>query len=122
MALSNLLILGVASVALVLCGIITGRLLQEEQEIYLGKKVSRREVFRLTLLSSFFIVAGLYFGILIFFVVVEPSHTLTASDVLSLLCFPLAVFPIGMIGSYYSYFVVGKYRDWLFSRLRKPKR
>ena len=94
-------------------------LIESMQDIFFGKTSSNKEIFRITILNVSLVTAMAYGFMVAFFIFQNPYHNLTIREVLSLGIIPLIAIPIGLIGSYWSYFSIGKYRNWLFRWLRR---
>ena len=119
MASVNSLIVLVSLVGLGASVFTTARLMEPLQDIYLGVITDGKRILRLTLYSTFFMCMAFYFFLLALLLLAEPWHLITARQYLSLLCLPGAIFPIAILRAYWAYFSTGKFRTWLFGRLRR---
>lgn len=95
------------------------RLIEPMQDIYFGKISSIKEIFRITIVFIFLITIMMYGFMVAFFIFQNPSDDLTIRELLSLGIVPLITIPVSLIGIYWSYFSVGRSRNWLFRWLRR---
>lgn len=79
-------------------------------------------LFSAWLQSSFFlsVLVGMAFtGLLIILGFLDARYTWTLQGILGMIVFGVLVSFVVILGSTWQFFIVGKYRDWLFSRIKK---
>lgn len=119
MSLSNAIIFSLSVVASAISLFFVLKLIEPMQDIYFGKISSAKETFRITIVFLFLSMAMIYGFIVAFFIFQNPYDDLTVREILSLGIILLVTIPVSLIGIYWSYFSVGKYRNWLFRWLRR---
>ena len=119
MALANIPLLIAAIATTAACVFLLLRHIDPLQDIYFGKLSSRKSTFVLTIRFSALSCIGVYSAILVFLILSSPRHQLALSEAASLLCIPAAAFPVAVVGSYWSYYASGRYRQWLAKRFGK---
>ena len=119
MSISNILILLVSLTMAVFCLFPVSRLLEPWQDIYLGITVSKKEVFRITFAVITLISFSVYFGIIAFFTIQYPFMNWNVPFIMMLMIIPVGTIFISFAGVYWSYFLIGKFRNWLYDKYQK---
>ena len=118
MSLSNDIFFSLSAIVSAVCLFFALRLFEPMQDIYFGRILSNKEVFRVTATFIFLILVAIDGSVVAFFVFQNLFNVLSVREIISFGIISLIVFPVSLIGVYWSYFLAGRYRNWLFPRLR----
>jgi len=119
MSLSNVILLSLSAIVSAVSLFFALRLFEPMQDIYFGRILSNKEVFRVTATFTFLILVAIDGFAVAFIVFQNLFNVLSVSEIISFGIISLIVFPVSLIGAYWSYFLAGRYRNWLFPRLRR---